>query len=108
MKQLEEMSREELIQEIIANSKHLKEIEAAHKESEHRRAELEKQVELLEKAQKSISNAETTMGKAIPYLQELLNMKNRKIAKFQNEIDEMEKESHSRKNNENLCPQPLA
>lgn len=55
MKRLEEMSREELIQEIIANSKHLKEIEAACKESEHRRAELEKQVELLEKAQKSIA-----------------------------------------------------
>ena len=85
MKRLEEMSREELIQEIIANSKHLKEIEAAHKESEHRRAELEKQVELLEKAQKSISNAETEMSKAIPYLQELLNMKDQKITKLQNE-----------------------
>lgn len=58
MKQLEEMNREELIQEIIANSKNLKEIEAARKESEHRRTELEKQVELLEKAQESISNAE--------------------------------------------------
>jgi len=78
MKQLEEMSREELIQEIIANSKHLKEIEAARKESEHRRTELEKQVELLEKAQESISNAETEMSKAIPYLQELLNMKDKK------------------------------
>ena len=78
MKRLEEMSREELKQEIIANSKHLKEIEAAHKESEHRRAELEK-------AQKSISNAETEMSKAIPYLQELLNMKDQKITKLQNE-----------------------
>ena len=68
MKQLEEMSREELIEEIISNSKRLEEIEAARKESEHRRAELEKQVELLEKAQESISNAETAMGKAIPYL----------------------------------------
>lgn len=95
MKRLEEMSREELIQEIIANSKHLKEIEAACKESEHRRAELEKQVELLEKAQESISNAETAMGKAIPYLQELFNMKDKKIAKLQDETDEMEKESHS-------------
>ena len=79
------MSREELIQEIIANSKHLKEIEVARKESEHRRAELEKQVELLEKAQESISNAETAMGKAIPYLQELFNMKDQKITKLQNE-----------------------
>lgn len=93
MKQLEEMSREELIQEIIANSKHLKEIEAACKESEHRRAELEKQVELLEKAQESISNAKNGMSKAIPYLQELLNMKDKKIAELQNEIGEMEKEN---------------
>lgn len=93
MKQLEEMNREELIQEIIANSKHLKEIETVRKESEHRRAELEKQVELLEKAQESISNAETEMSKAIPYLQELLNMKDKKIAKLQNEIGEMEKEN---------------
>lgn len=85
MKRLEEMSRDELIQEIISNSRHLKEIEAAHKESEHRRAELEKQVELLEKAQKSISNAETEMSKAIPYLQELLNMKDQKITKLRNE-----------------------
>ena len=78
MKQLEEMSREELIQEIIANSKRLEEIETARKKSEHRRAELEKQVELLERAQKSISNVETEMSKAIPYLQELLNMKDKK------------------------------
>lgn len=79
------MSREELIEEIISNSKRLEEIEAARLESEHRRAELEKQVELLEKAQKSISNAETEMSKAIPYLQELLNMKDQKITKLQNE-----------------------
>lgn len=58
MKRLEEMSREELIEEIISNSKHLEEIEAVRKKSEHRRTELEKQVELLEKAQESISNAE--------------------------------------------------
>ena len=95
MKQLEEMSREELIEEIISNSKHLKEIEAARKESEHRRTELEKQVELLEKAQESISKGEPEMGKAIPYLQELLNMKDKKIAKLQKEIDAAEKESQS-------------
>ena len=97
-----------MIEEIISNSKRLEEIEAARLESEHRRTYLEKQVELLEKAQESISNAETAMGKAIPYLQELFNMKDKKIAKLQDETDEMEKESHSRKNNENLCPQPLA
>lgn len=45
MKRLEEMSREELIEEIISNSKHLEEIEAVRKKSEHRRAELKKQVE---------------------------------------------------------------
>lgn len=97
MKQLEEMSREELIEEIISNSKHLEEIEAARKESEHRRIVLEKQVELLEKAQESINNAETAMGKVIPYLQELLNMKDKKIAKLQDEIDELEKGSHSQR-----------
>lgn len=32
MKQLEKMSREELIQEIISNSRHLEEIEAARQE----------------------------------------------------------------------------
>lgn len=69
----------------------MKEIEAAHKESEHRRAELEKQVELLEKAQKSISNAETEMSKAIPYLLELLNMKDQKITQLQKDIDAVEK-----------------
>ena len=35
MKQLEDMSREELIKEIISNSRHLEEIEAARKKSEH-------------------------------------------------------------------------
>ena len=93
MKQLEEMSREELIEEIISNSRHLEEIEAARQESEHRRTELEKQVELLEKAHDSISNAKTEMGKAIPYLQELLNMKDKKIAQLQKYIDAEEKEN---------------
>lgn len=97
MKRLEEMSREELIEEIIANSKRLEEIEAARKEEERMIAELEKQAELLEKAQESISNAETEMGKVIPYLQELLKMKGEKIAKLQNGINEIEKERSSQK-----------
>lgn len=97
MKQLEEMSREEMIEEIISNSRHLEEIEAAHQESEHIRTELEKQAELLEKAQESISNAETEMGRAIPYLQELLNMKDKKIAELQNEIDGDGKGNYSQK-----------
>lgn len=91
------MSREELIEEIIANSKRLEEIEAARKEEERMIAELEKQAELLEKAQESISNAETEMGKVIPYLQELLKMKGEKIAKLQNGINEIEKERSSQK-----------
>lgn len=82
MKQLEEMSREELIQEIISNSRHLEEIEAARLESEHRRTELEKHVELLEKVKESISKGEPEMGKAIPNLQELLNMKDKKITQL--------------------------
>lgn len=42
MKQLEEMSREELIKEIISNSKLLEEFEAARKDEERMIAELEK------------------------------------------------------------------
>ena len=93
------MSREELIEEIISNSKRLEEIEAARLESEHRRTYLEKQVELLEKAQESISNAETAMGKAIPYLQELFNMKDKKIAQLQKDIDAVEKENSLHEDN---------
>lgn len=87
------MSREELIEEIISNSKRLEDIEVANKEKKPKIAKLEKQVELLEKAQASISNAKTEMGKAIPYLQELLNMKDKKIAKLQKDIDVNNKKS---------------
>ena len=45
------MSREDLIEEIISNSKHLEEIEAARKDEERMIAELEKQVELLKKSE---------------------------------------------------------
>lgn len=71
------MSREDLIEEIISNSKHLEEIEAARKDEERMIAELEKQVELLKKVKESVSMGESEMSKAIPYLQELLNMKER-------------------------------
>ena len=40
MKRLEEMSREELIEEIISNTQRLEEIEAACKEEERKIAEL--------------------------------------------------------------------
>lgn len=96
MKRLEEMSREELIEEIISSSKHLEEIEAARKDEERMIAELEKQVELLEKVQESISNGEGETGKAKSYLQELLNMKDEKIAQLQKEIDTMGNENSSK------------
>lgn len=99
MKQLEEMSREELIEEIISKSKRLEDIEVANKEEKLKIAKLEKQVELLEKVQASISNAKTEMGKAIPYLQELLNMKDKKIAKLQKDIDAVEKENSLHEDN---------
>lgn len=67
------MSREDLIEEIISNSKHLEEIEAARKDEERMIAELEKQMKLLEKVKESVSMGESEMSKVIPYLQELLN-----------------------------------
>lgn len=79
MKQLEEMSREELIEEIISNSKRLEEIEAARKESEHRRTELEKQVEQLKKTKQSIKQTELEMVEGITKLQELLKKKGNEI-----------------------------
>ena len=96
MKRLEEMSREELIEEIISSSKHLEEIEAARKDEERMIAELEKQAELLEKVQESISNGKGEIGKAKPYLQELLKMKDKKIAQLQKGIDAMEKGNSSK------------
>ena len=96
MKRLEEMSREELIEEIISNSKHLEEIEAARKDEERMIAELEKQAELLEKVQESISNGKGEIGKAKPYLQELLKMKDKKISQLQKGIDAMEKGNSSK------------
>ena len=97
MKQLEEMSRKELVQEANYLAKRIEEIEIADKAEKLRIAELEKQAELLEKVQESISNAETEMGKAIPYLQELLKMKDEKITQLQKEIDAMEKENSSQR-----------
>ncbi len=96
MKQLEEMSREELIEEIISNSKHLEEIESARKDEERMIAELEKQVELLKKVKESVNKDESEMSKAKPYLQELLKMKDEKIVQLQKEMDAMEKENSSK------------
>ena len=91
------MSRKELVKEVNYLAKRMEEIETADKAEKLRIAELEKQVELLEKAQESISNGEGEIGKAIPYLQELLKMKDEKIAQLQKEIDAMEKESPSKR-----------
>lgn len=66
MKQLEKMSMEELIQEANYLAKRIEEIETADKEEKLRISELEKQVELFEKAQKSISNGESETGKGNP------------------------------------------
>ena len=96
MKQLEKMSMEELIQEANYLAKRIEKIETADKEEKLRIAELEKQAELLEKVQESISNGEGQMGKAISYLQELLNRKDKKIAQLQKEIDATEKENSSK------------
>ncbi len=96
MKRIEEMNRKELIEEIISNSKYLEEIEAARKDEKRMIAELEKQADILEKVKESVNKDESEMGKAIPYLQELLNMKDKKIAQLQKEIDVMEKKSPSK------------
>lgn len=90
MKRLEEMSREELIEEIISNSRHLEEIEEARKDEERVTAELEKQVRLLKNIEKSLSHGKSRMAEAIPKLQELLKMENENIAKLQKKIDAME------------------
>ena len=97
MKQLEEMSRKELVQEANFLTKRIKEIEKADKAEKLRIVELEKQAELLEKVQESISNGKGETGKAIPYLQELLKMKDEKIAQLQKEIDALEKENSSQR-----------
>lgn len=102
MKRLEEMSREELIEEAISNSKRLEEIEAARKNEERMIAELEKQVELLEKVKELVSNGEPEMGKAIPYLQEVFHMEEKKITELRKEIDEMEKGCPSQRDSHSL------
>ena len=96
MKQLEEMTRKELVQEANYLAKRIEEIEKADKAEKLKIVELEKQVELLEKVQESISNGKGETGKAIPYLQELLAMKDKKIAQLQKEIDALEKENSSK------------
>ena len=91
MKRLEEMSREELIEEAISNSKRLEEIEAARKEEERMIAGLEKQVKLLEDITESIGQGESGIVKAIPKLQEPLKMKDRLTPELRNEVEALAK-----------------
>ena len=71
MKQLEEMSREELIEEIISNTQRLEDMEAAHKENERQIAELEKYEKLLTDIEKAIKNGQFYLFEFKPRLQEL-------------------------------------
>lgn len=91
MKRLEEMSREELIEEAISKSKRLEEIEAARKEEERMIADLEKQVKLLEAITRSISQGESGIAEAMPKLQELLKMKDRLTPELRNEAKALAK-----------------
>ena len=91
MKRLEEMSREELIEEAISNSKRLEEIEAARKNEERMIADLEKQVELLEDITKSISQGESGIAEAMPKLRELLKIKDRLSPELRNEAEALAK-----------------
>ena len=86
MKRLEEMSREELIEEAISNSKRLKEIEATRKNEERMIADLEKQVRLLEDITRSISQGESGIAEAMPKLRELL-----KTPELRNEAEALAK-----------------
>lgn len=107
IKHLGKMSKEELVKEVNYLAKRLEEKEAARKESEQKMAELEKLVGLLESIEKSISRGESGMYKAIPQLQELLNMKDEKMARQQKERETLSKDSHRQHAIENLRYQPL-
>lgn len=91
MKQLEEMSREELAREVSYLAKRLGEAEAARKAEKQKITELEKQVELLEDITKSISQGESGIAEAIPKLQELFKMKDRLTPELRNEAEALAK-----------------
>ena len=96
MKRPEDMSREELIEEIISITKRLEEIDAARKETSRQIAELSKQEELLTGIKKAISNGQQDISEFMPKFRELYNLKDERIARLQNEIDAMEKETFHR------------
>ena len=85
MKRPEDMSREELIEEIISVSKRLE-------KTDRQIAELSKQEELLIGIEKAISNGRYDMPEFIPKFQELYKLKDERIARLRNEIGAIEKE----------------
>lgn len=90
MKRLEEMSREELIEEIISNTQRLEEMEAAHKEHERQMAELEKYEKLLTDMEKAIKNGQFDLSEFKQRLQGLFKIKDERIEKLRREIEAME------------------
>ena len=68
MKRLEEMSREELIEEIISNTKRLEEMEAARKEEERKIIELKKYEKLFIAMEKVIKNGQFDLSEFKPWL----------------------------------------
>ena len=91
MKRLEEMSREELIEEAIYLSKRIEEKEVARKE-ERKIAELKKHEKLLTDMEKAIEKSQFDLSDFEPQLQELFKIKDKRIANLQREIEVMEKE----------------
>lgn len=87
MKQLEEVSKEELAREVSCLAKRLGEAEAARKEEKRKITELEKQVKLLEDITKSISQGESGIAEAMPKLQKLLKMKDRLTPELRDEAE---------------------
>ena len=90
MKRLEEMSHEELIEEAIYLSKRIEEQEAARKEEERKIAELKKHEKLLTDMEKAIKNGQFDLSEFKQQLQELLKIKDERIAKLRSEIEIME------------------
>lgn len=91
MRQLEEMSREELIEESIYLTKRIEEIEADRKEEERKIAELKKYEKLLTDMEKAIKNGQFDLSEFKPQLQELFKIKDERITKLQCGIETMGK-----------------
>lgn len=75
MKRPKDMSREELIEEIISITKRLEEIDAARKETNRQIAEPSKQEELLTGIKKAISNGRQDISEFIPKFRDFINLR---------------------------------